>query len=42
LAQREGFQWRLIEEGIRALQHSPFYLGVKAAWSRMLGKISGS
>lgn len=42
LAKREGFQWRLIEEGIGALQHSPLYVGVKGALSRMLGKISGS
>ena len=42
LSKREGVQWRLIEEGICALQHSPAYLSVKGALSRMRGKISGS
>jgi ubiquinol-cytochrome c reductase cytochrome b subunit len=42
LSKREGFQWRLIEEGLRALQHSPHYLNLKASLSEMRRKLSGS
>lgn len=41
LSKREGFQWRLIEDGIRALEHSPFLVGIKQALSKLLGKNSG-
>ncbi|MCF7968634.1 MAG: cytochrome bc complex cytochrome b subunit [Methylococcaceae bacterium] len=41
LSKREGFQWRLIEDGIRALEHSPFLAGIKQALSKLLGKNSG-
>jgi ubiquinol-cytochrome c reductase cytochrome b subunit len=41
LSKREGFQWRLIEDGIRALEHSPFLVGIKQALAKLLGKISG-
>ncbi len=41
LAKREGFQWRLIEDGIRALEHSPFLAGIKQLLSKLLGKNSG-
>ncbi len=41
LAKREGFQWRLIEEGLRAVEHSPYITGFKDAVSKLLGKISG-
>jgi ubiquinol-cytochrome c reductase cytochrome b subunit len=41
LSKREGFQWRLIEDGIRALEHSPFLVGIKQALAKLLGKNSG-
>ena len=41
LSKREGFQWRLIEEGIRALKHSPLLGEVKQRWAKLLGKNSG-
>jgi ubiquinol-cytochrome c reductase cytochrome b subunit len=40
LSKREGLQWRLIEDGIRALEHSPFLVGIKRAFSKLLGKNS--
>ena len=41
LSKREGFQWRLIEEGIRALKHFPLLGEVKQRWAKLLGKNSG-
>ena len=41
LSKREGFQWRLIEEGIRALQHAPLLGELKQRWAKLLGKNSG-
>lgn len=35
LAQRQGIQWRLVEEGIRALQHSPLLVEIKGFFSRL-------
>ena len=39
LSQREGFQWRLIEEGIRALQHSPHLARIRNFLAGLRGKI---
>ncbi|NBS15545.1 MAG: cytochrome bc complex cytochrome b subunit [Gammaproteobacteria bacterium] len=41
LAKREGFQWRLIEEGIAALQHSPFFETIKGLLSKLRGNHQG-
>ncbi len=41
LAKREGFQWRLIEEGISALQHSPIFETIKGLLSKLRGNHQG-
>jgi ubiquinol-cytochrome c reductase cytochrome b subunit len=41
LAKREGFQWRLIEEGIAALQHSPVFETIKGLLSKLRGNHQG-
>ena len=41
LAKREGFQWRLIEEGISALQHSPLIESLKGLMSKLRGNHQG-
>ena len=41
LAKREGFQWRLIEEGISALQHSPIFETIKGILSKLRGNHQG-
>ncbi len=41
LAKREGFQWRLIEEGIAALQHSPVFEKIKGLLSKLRGNHQG-
>lgn len=41
LAKREGFQWRLIEEGISALQHSPLIESLKGLLSKLRGNHQG-
>ena len=38
LSQRKGFQWRLIEEGIRALQHAPLRYQLNNLLARLRGK----
>ena len=38
LSQRKGLQWRLIEEGIRALQHAPFRYWLNNFLARLRGK----
>ncbi|MFM8442474.1 MAG: cytochrome bc complex cytochrome b subunit, partial [Methylococcus sp.] len=40
LSKREGFQWRLIEEGIRALKHSPHVEKAKDTLSKVRDKIT--
>ena len=42
LSKREGIQWRLIEDGIRALEHAPLLVKAREAISKLSGKISGS
>jgi len=42
LSKREGFQWRMIEEGLSALQHAPAYLYIKSILAKVSGKVSGS
>ena len=42
LSKREGMQWRLIEEGLRAVQYAPAYLKLKEILSDMRRKITGN
>lgn len=42
LSKREGMQWRLIEEGLRAAQYAPAYLKLKEFLSDMRRKITGN
>ena len=37
LAQRKGIQWRLVEEGLKALKHSPVLDHVKGLLARLRG-----
>ncbi|GAB6047762.1 cytochrome bc complex cytochrome b subunit [Methyloparacoccus murrellii] len=40
LSKREGFQWRLIEDGLRAVEHAPLVIRCREALSKVLGKNS--
>lgn len=39
LSKREGVQWRLIEEGLSALQHAPIWHSIKNLLARLRAKI---